>query len=96
MESSKHTPTPWRKAGQFATVQAPGRACICDCGSRSDLTAQANAEFIARACNSHADLLAALEEIIWITESQHGEDWDTALPDALNIARAAIAKARGE
>ena len=83
---SKHTPGPWEKAEPFATVRAPGRPCIADCGSRSDLDAQANARLIAAA----PDLLAALEYIMAWTPN----DWNAET--ARDMARAAIAKARGE
>jgi hypothetical protein len=49
-------------------------------------TQQANAAFIVRACNSHADLVAALEFI--------ATDCPTSLH--ANRARAALAKAKGE
>jgi hypothetical protein len=74
--SSSHTPTPWfvayREDGTpiiDAEYQPHGLVCELakqypqDDGVRSLDAEQANAAFIVRACNSHAALVEALEEI---------------------------------
>ena len=64
METS-HTPGPWKQHATpgkiYASVRGADGRCVADCGSRSDVIAQANAEFIVRACNAHDDLLEALQ-----------------------------------
>lgn len=91
---NKHTPGPWQKAEPFASVKAPGRPCIADCGSRSDLTAQANARLIAAA----PDLLAALERteeiLLGGDPVETSEPWCQEL--VLNVIRPAIRKAKGD
>ena len=59
--------------------------------SSTSPTAEANAAFIVRACNSHDELLEALEYIISCIDS--GEMFEVVKFDK---ARAAIAKAKGE
>jgi hypothetical protein len=59
--------------------------------------AHTNGQFIARACNSHYELLAALE--YFVKENARGRYvMDDVCIDAITIsqARAAIAKARGQ
>lgn len=51
---------------------------------------EANAAFIVRACNSHDDLVAALEQMT--AHYEHLDDGDGSIQQA----RAAIAKAKGE
>ena len=98
-----YTPGPWRlgKNPQWIIV---GRDSILQTHSMvcGEDIAEANAAFIVRACNSFADLLAALESL-----KHNNEDcWcDCAIDNpmmhgkhsaACIQARAAIAKARGE
>lgn len=55
---------------------------------KDEATSLANAEFIVRACNSHADLLAACEQMAgWITSKG-------SRPPCIKRARAAIAKTK--
>lgn len=87
-----HTPGPWRLAPASAYsdpdlnidagVNGTG-AYICKVGIRGDVQAEADARLIAAA----PDLLDALEYIL----SAHGEQ----IHDACDMARKAIAKARG-
>lgn len=69
----------------------------------SDLTAdlkpegepEANAEFIARACNSHYELLAACKTLLSIIHAQAAVV-DSKFNNGIESARAAIAKAEGK
>lgn len=90
---NKHTPGPWQKAEPFASVKAPGRPCIADCGSRSDLTAQANARLIAAAPDLLAACEAALESEVCVCADI--ADGDSAGACLACVLFAAIAKARG-
>ena len=87
--STKHTPLPWEVIGtgyQLQIVDSNG-AMICEGFSWSD-QCKANARLIVRACNSHHELLAALEEMAMSYMSFTGRKPENAI--------AAIAKARGE
>ena len=105
---SGHTPLPWttRKArpghDRDVGIVAPGCAgVIAECfeefrakGERHPEEAEANAEYIVRACNSHEELLEALRQI----DNEAGcpaAEYMPALPRIWEIARAAIAKAKG-
>lgn len=90
------TPTPWR----WAVREHDGIVSILSndtdmlsVASMNDydhMPAEANAEFIVRAVNSHADMLAALEYIVaWNPKTWSAEK-------ARDMAKAAIAKARGQ
>ena len=65
-DAVEHTAVPWDtgsySGGQTAVYDDTGYD-ICICYERDEGMGGANAEFIARACNSHDDLLAALYEI---------------------------------
>lgn len=50
------------------------------------------ASMVVRACNSHADLIAALEEMLKVTSGTPCDDTE----DARTSARAALANAKGE
>ncbi len=106
----EHTPTPWgfERSGPGTieiTATQEGHAhlsCIAEVLGPVELNAEANADFIVRACNAHEDLLEALRGY----ESLLAECWDelpglvSGGPDAVNavadVGRAAIAKAEGE
>jgi hypothetical protein len=95
----KHTPGPWRVEGELDNLRIVAdsdspQACdgveqiaLVKCGDY-ELThyarPAANAEFIVRACNAHANLLAALENIL---------EANPELSEVADEARAAIAKA---
>ena len=53
----------------------------------------ANADFIVRACNAHYDLLEALEVFLDTTSRRYGAE---EIEEVRTLARAAIAKAKGE
>lgn len=95
-----HTPLPWI-TGDDATVYGPrmsidgqgrqiGTFQICDCkGYKSER--EANSNYIVHCVNTHAELVAALEELLA----------DPYLSDPINAdrmanARIALAKAKGE
>lgn len=90
MSDSKHTPGPWEIAefGRNHTIliYGPDEILVADCGGilrRSHEEMESNARLIAAA----PDLLAALEDVVRVA------DRDTVIFD---VARAAIAKAKGE
>ena len=100
-----HTRTPWRlesgpggyaiKAGHICQPVTVGYVAHTNQGARVE---EANARFICRAVNSHADLLAALEAALPIIASDYeagAPQFQPVAPDrALQMIRAAIAKAR--
>ena len=76
-QQAQHTPGPWTiwpdaDSDQLAVGPERGGVAICDVVITNGIgvntestraTGYANADFIARACNCHDDLLAALAEI---------------------------------
>lgn len=91
------TAGPWRagtRGGKDMTTvyTADGAVIVChvDTSAPEDGEREANAAFIARACNSHANLLAACEAAESLLER---EGYFGGVVDQLN---AAIAKARGQ
>jgi hypothetical protein len=90
-DGSWHMPTPWHVGPYYTTDVESSRGRVCECSPLSAPTAIANAAFIVRACNSHADLLAAAKRSLdWLASYQG----NAALP-AYEQMRAAIAKAEG-
>lgn len=95
----KHTPAPWHinptndsrtKYRIYANPQ--GLSLICNAeGAMPTETNEANARLIAAA----PELLAALECLTFTVDGLVS-DKGQIVKDALNIARAAIAKAKGE
>ena len=88
----------------YANIRGEGGACIADCGSRSDTTAQANAAHLVACWNACegigpgtvSDLVSALEDI---AESDSPDTYDDAVCACLelvDIARAAIRTNRGQ
>ncbi len=95
-----HTPLPWKPSDSGTGIWSAGEPlgknkiiCICSCDavSRPKDENKANAAFITRACNSHYELLEALEAVL--EDTQNGE---LLTYGQLWMARAAIAKARGQ
>lgn len=78
METTPHTPTPWKYSiadeaimsvgnVQMMICEAPGtrhRGPYGEYGPAEEAFYKTNAEFICRACNSHEALVAALEAIL--------------------------------
>jgi hypothetical protein len=103
---SKHTPTPYY-VGPDAALDCPDHAnsglALVDTGRANDwpiarLCEWHTAEFIARACNAHDDLLALAQEVIRLDEEDAGLQAEDGI-DVVNLmaqARAALAKATGE
>jgi glucose dehydrogenase len=96
MSDPTHTPLPWKASdsgtGIWSANEPLGKnkiiaICSCDAVSRSKDENTANADFILRACNSHYELLAALEACRNIVY-RHGQDHQ------MDILDAAIAKAQ--
>ena len=110
---SAHTPTPWSAFIGHTTVAIysgfpdTGRSRVCDWpgfeGAGIDIeTSKANAAFIVLACNSHAKLLAALEEALEYFEDRedvrdgpNGEPLPNAEMSMAQVMRAALDKGRG-
>lgn len=84
---SKHTPISVSFGGKYAYTE------LYDSGDEviAQVFCDDFARFAVRACNSHDDLLAALERLVRDQE-RPGFSMDR---EALPVARAAIAKARG-
>jgi hypothetical protein len=68
-----HTPGPWSTSGR-TIVDKTGRS-ICNNGNSSTGDEPANAAFIVRACNSHYELLAALEACTRYLADLNGSSW---------------------
>jgi hypothetical protein len=98
----EHTPIPWEvdthsppHEGMKGMIcvracDSPMNSCLASIGT--DEEAKANADFIVRACNSHEELLAALQACINVPvlpDIGHSREFI----DAINKAQAAIAKA---
>ena len=103
--NTKHTPTllPWT----YFVGNACGRGLVrveaaSDSQSAGEHVASltrgpvsvANANYIVRACNAHADLVAALKRLMWLETSQGVTDDE--IETALEAAGNAISKAKGE
>ncbi len=100
----EHTPTPW-KVGRDNSLfpMAGGKrswviAQMAQC--RTDKAGQANAAFIVRACNSHEELVKALEwALLFVEQSDEAEisKWGgeslAHFRKDMEQARAALAKA---
>lgn len=100
---SKHTPLPWKvyyakNNGQVILGTGEENGCAIQNHSgafwRDDDEAKANAEFVVRACNSHYELLEALECLLDKADKEWGKSlvWRVTRDEA----RLAIAKAKGE
>ncbi len=105
----KHTPGPWycwggavyRDSDQDNPTAPIAFMCRDERATAAGIypvERDANAHFIVRAVNCHADLLAALERIAAAAgpfDDSHTPYW-TINEDDITAARAAIARARGE
>lgn len=107
--TQKHTPTPWKidtalDGKPIIFADADGGHVVCQMAyerGENDYGAftnhEINAEFIVRACNSHDDLVAALEQINVL--ACYGSETDTKSMDECMLeigtaAREALAKAK--
>jgi len=82
METAKHTPTPWTAVGKVIYGATPEDGVI---GGAHDVT---DAEFIAKACNMHKELVELLEEANRGCTQLQFRDWEKR-------ATLALAKAKG-
>ena len=99
----KHTPTPYKQLGHRAT--GIGSACgkIIGFVSSNNPEDLANLSFIVQACNSHDDLVAALQRLMRAFEADYEQmpdidirtSWQTN-SQAIEQARAALKRAKGE
>ena len=98
----KHTQLPWAVHNDDTILGGPHNRVVADCENTpaalrpSPATDQdkANAAFIVRACNAHADLVEALGRLIWLQTSQGVRDDE--MYQAMESAGTALAKAKGE
>lgn len=91
--TTEHTPTPW-EVNQWASgieISAPDQhytvALLRDCNN-----AEANAAFIVTACNSHAALVEALENLEYLARKTGAFTKDA---ECLTAAREALRMAQG-
>ena len=100
---SNHTPTPWKfkigvtYAAEIIAVSKRGKEWVIAriTGAKvGSSEAEANAEFVVRACNSHYDLLEACQE--WIAERDNPSPCWVMKQQAEKKMRAAITKATGK
>jgi len=103
-----HTPAPWlcdnygiirqtnkdSLAGNYLRLVSPWAEAAWD----DDATAIANAQFIVRAVNCHADLIVALQEVIAASLKQlesmgKGREPSPRLQEAIDAANATLARA---
>jgi hypothetical protein len=100
----KHTPLPWlvsrNNAGarplHFQPPEILGRNAACCVASQfgNGPEAEANAEFICRAVNSHYELVESLQQVAHIL-AMHGSAYDKHDPStAVGNAFAVLAKAQ--
>lgn len=90
MAESKHTPIPWlidgSNSNEFIVSADGGRVASCCVNGRYWREAEANAEFIVRAVNSHAALVAACEAA---RNRPMSRELDAQLLAALKLAKGA-------
>jgi hypothetical protein len=112
MENNRHTPIPWYIEGEsgnpheaYIIVGDKQGSTIAwtsnsfDDSSNEEYISEedtANAQFIIRACNSHDELLEALESVLSFDVDEAISAWEDPSQQALAMAHKAIAKAKGE
>lgn len=98
----QHTPGPWRKFGVGAggTENAGLRRIAAGNNEFVAWCEEHHADFIVRACNSHYALLEACEKMLeaYAPRAQQTAETsgESSLHSAVQAARAAIAKAKGQ
>ena len=97
---TKHTPLPWtldkRIVKWHLKLRGKSKQVIADVFAGRNKK-RANAEFIARACNNHYDLLEACQHYVkWSEGNGTEEELEVVLDEADFMIRAAIAKAEGK
>jgi hypothetical protein len=88
---TKHTPTPWHRAGDYIVSEDEIAVAEITNPCLASQTEDANAAFIVRAVNAHEALVRALRELIEAAE----EDGRPDRP-CVRVARAALALAEGK
>ncbi|MGA2607196.1 MAG: hypothetical protein ABSH01_07030 [Terriglobia bacterium] len=101
MSSTPHTPLPWKASDSGTGIWSAGEPlgknkiiaiCSCDAVSRPKDENTANAAFILRACNSHYELMEALEHLVkaigFADINDPGISTDEALKAIQNVRRA--------
>lgn len=92
LNPAQSTPIPWAHnygVGPITSIHAENGDHVCTVRESCNVNCEANAELITRAVNCHAELLAALENMLRCADAG---DLDS-LANASDDARAAIAKA---
>ncbi len=103
MKTQNHTPGPWRTwtdGGHISVIEVKNPLEICAVTLYKDGRHNANADFIVRACNSHAELVEALERLQTATTKMLAGGYNRGLAEMHNdignageAARAALQKA---
>ena len=101
---TKHTPLPWHFQDEYIRADSENMDdsgnVVADVYCKPSTThaeiMEANAAFIVRACNSHDELVAALESMM-PERIGYGQSMSIDMYlNAVDKARAALAKAKGE
>lgn len=99
--NTTHSPLPWETNGHdICPVNTHGSSCAFGLriatvyGITED--SKANAQFIVHACNSHADLLGALEALVGWAGFVVEDAQDLSGYELILKARQALALAKGE
>lgn len=101
MPTPSHTPIPWKRGirpDDGTVYVAKDGVALADIFGAPEL-AQADADFIARACNAHYDLLAALAACVVALQLESTRalaPYEDAYGPLRATARAAIQRAKGE
>lgn len=91
MSDIKHSPLPWQvREKQILALNGDDLFHI----ETADIFKQEDADFIVRACNSHYELIEALEMII--ARSKDNKPGTSKVLDMQAIAMFALTKAKGE
>jgi pyrroloquinoline quinone (PQQ) biosynthesis protein C len=101
MTQTQHTSGPWRTFDAFTDVEiVTDRPTANETESivqfKGQSNARANAAFIVRACNSHADLIQALEFVSMTFADMEASERKGYLTECPKIVAAALAKAEGQ
>lgn len=102
MSANKHSPLPWKKDRYGNFTDATGRrivltgVCIASGYTPSDSPAYADADMVFRAVNSHAQLVAALNNLVNTVRDAHRDAFKIGEWAVVAEARAALAAAKGD
>jgi hypothetical protein len=93
-KQTQHTPGPWRLGDAGATIFGPKNGNPCP-EMIASVKKRANAEFILRACNSHADLLRLCKQALEMVQDPTSAADDLSLLSFETSLEQAIVKAEG-